>query len=202
MKSLVLVFAMLASPALAAPAIRDTSHVDPYGHRVQELVLTVKAPVRQVWDAFMTDAGFTSWAAPVAHVTLENGGGMVEATYSLDGKIGDPDNIRNEIVAYLPCRMVAYRNAHVPNGAPFDPVLIRTIRTIVMFEDIGKGRTRVTESQVGYGDGPGYDSLFRHFHDGNAEEFAALAARFARGPMDWKAQAAADEASVHKADTK
>ncbi|MGH6870267.1 MAG: SRPBCC family protein [Rhizomicrobium sp.] len=202
MKVWLLGLALLASQAHASPAIKDTSHTDPYGHRVQQLTVVVKAPVAKVWDAFMTDAGFTSWAAPVAHVALDGGGGMVDATYSLSGKVGDPDNIRNEIVAYLPLKMVAYRNAHVPKGAPFDPVLIRTIRTIVQFEDAGHGRTRVTECQVGYGDGPGYDSLFTHFRNGNAEELATLANVFEKGPVDWKAQAAAAEASVHKADSK
>ena len=202
MKGWILAATLLAAQSACAADMRDTSYRDQYGHRVQQLVVVVKAPVAKVWDAFFTDEGFASWAAPVAHVTLENGGGMIEASYSLKSKIGDPENIRNEIVAYLPLHMLAFRNAHVPKGAPFDPVLIRTIRTIVMFDDLGDGTTRVTESQVGYGDGAGYDSLYRHFSDGNAEEFAALADRFAKGPVDWKAQAAVAEVSVHKGDTK
>jgi hypothetical protein len=86
----------------------------------------------------------------------------------------------------------------VPNGAPFDPVLIATIRTVVQFEDIGGGRTRVTESGVGYGEGAGYDTMYAHFRAGNAEEFAALAQSFVTGPVDWKAEAAKMVASVHK----
>jgi uncharacterized protein YndB with AHSA1/START domain len=198
---IVLCTALLATQARAATDIQDTSYRDVYGHRVQQLSVVIDAPVAKVWDAFMTDKGFTSWAVPVAHITLENGGGMMESSYRIDGKIGDPDNIRNEIVAYVPYKMFAMRNAHVPKGAPFDPVLIATIRTVVTFEAVGD-KTRVTESGVGYGEGAGYDAMYRHFRDGNAEEFTSLADSFIKGPVDWKAEAAQMEASVHKPEAK
>jgi len=195
---------LVASAALAVQAhaaqqvpIHDSSYRDGTGHRVQQLSVVVDAPVVKVWDAFMTDDGFTRWATPVAHITLENGGGMMESSYLLTSKIGDPDNIRNEIVAYLPLHMIALRNAHVPKGAPFDPVLIASIRTVITFDDLG-GKTRVTESQVGYGDGAGYDSMYTHFRDGNAEELESLAQSFTGNPVDWKAEAAKMQASVHK----
>lgn len=195
---------LAASVALAVQAhaaqqvpIHDSSYRDAAGHRVQQLSVVVDAPVAKVWDAFTTDDGFTRWATPVAHITLENGGGMMESSYRLTSKIGDPDNIRNEIVAYLPNRMIALRNAHVPKGTPFDPVLIASIRTIITFDDLG-GKTRVTESQVGYGDGAGYDSMYTHFRDGNAEELESLANSFTGGPVDWKAEAAKVDASVHR----
>jgi len=86
----------------------------------------------------------------------------------------------------------------VPKTGPFDPVLIASLRTIMQFEDLGDGRTRVTESGVGYGDGPGYDTMYAHFQAGNAEEFADLAQSFVTGPVDWKAEAAKMVASVHK----
>jgi uncharacterized protein YndB with AHSA1/START domain len=188
--------ALIAAQAAQAAEIKDESWRDQYGHRVQQLSVVVNAPATKVWDAFTTDAGYVAWVAPVGHVALDHGGGMMEASYSIKSKVGDPDNIRNEIVAYLPGKMIAIRNAHVPKGAPFDPVLIATIRTIVTFDDLGGVKTRVTESGVGYGEGAGYDSMYRHFHDGNAEEFTALADSFDKGPTDWKAEAARMEASV------
>jgi uncharacterized protein YndB with AHSA1/START domain len=191
-----LAFATAAQAAEQVP-IHDSSYRDAYGHRVQQLSVVVDAPAAKVWDAFMTDDGFTRWATPVAHVTVENGGGMMESSYLLTSRIGDPDNIKNEIVAYLPDKMIALRNAHVPKGAPFDPALIASIRTVITFDDLG-GKTRVTESQVGYGEGAGYDSMYGHFRDGNAEELESLAQSFLGNPVDWKAEAAKMDASVHK----
>jgi hypothetical protein len=134
----------------------------------------------------------------VARVTLGNDG-MIEASYSLKSKIGDPDNIRNRIVAYLPERLLIIHNEHVPKGAPFKPEAIEKIRTIMQFEDLGHGRTRVTESGVGYGEGKDFDEMYAHFRDGNAEEFESLAQSFKTGPVDWKAEAEEMKASVEKA---
>lgn len=190
-------FLVAATPALAAaPVITDTSFRAPDGSRVQQLELVVDAPVAKVWDAFTTDAGFTSWAAPVAHVDLANDG-IIEATYSLSGRIGDPDNIQNQIVAFVPYRMIAFHNVHVPKGAPFKPEIISQIRTVVLFEDLGDGRTRVTESGVGYREGKDFDEMYAHFRSGNEEEFTALGTYLTKGPVDWKSQADAATASVN-----
>jgi uncharacterized protein YndB with AHSA1/START domain len=190
---------LLATPVLAAEPIhiKDTSFRDADGHRVQQLRVDIDAPVSKVWAAFTTDAGFMSWAAPVAHVTLGNDG-MMEASYSLSSKIGDPDNIKNQIVAYVPERLLVIHNVHVPAHAPFKPEIISQIRTVMEFEDLGNGRTRVVESGVGYGEGPDFDSMYDHFRSGNAEEFGSLAQSFVTGPVDWKAEAAKMNASVTK----
>jgi uncharacterized protein YndB with AHSA1/START domain len=141
-----LAIACWATPLFAADPVKieDTSYRDADGHRVQQLKVVIDAPVKDVWDAFTTDTGFERWAVPVAHITLGNDG-MMESSYLLTSKIGDPDNIKNRIVAYLPEKLLVIRNEHVPKGAPFDPVLIATIRTVMLFEDLGDGRTRITE---------------------------------------------------------
>jgi uncharacterized protein YndB with AHSA1/START domain len=176
--------------------LRDTSFRAADGTRVQQLEVTVNASVAKVWAAFTTDKGFESWAAPVAHVTPGNDG-MIEASYSMHAKIGDPDNIRNRIVVYYPEHLLVLHNEHVPQGAPFKPDAIDKIRTIIRFEDLRDGRTRVIETGVGYGEGPDFDSMYDHFRAGNAEEFNALAQSFVTGPVDWKAEVAKAQASVN-----
>ena len=138
-----------------------------------------------------------SWAVPVAHITLANDG-MMETSYRLDAKIGDLQNIRNQIVAYVPERLLVLRNVFVPKGAPFDLAFTSKIRTVFEFQDLGDGTTRVVESGVGYGEGKGYDDMYGHFQGGNREDVMSLIAMFRSGPIDWKAQAARIEASVHK----
>ena len=198
MKYLTLSFLLIATPALAEGApivVKDTSYREANGQRVQQVAVVVPVAPAKVWDAFMTDAGFMGWAAPVAHITPGNDG-MMEATYNPAGKIGDPENIRNQIVAYLPGRMLTIHNVHVPKGAPFDPVYISQIRTVVLIDDLGNGSTRITISGVGYGEGPGFDDLYSHFHAGNAEELASLVTYLTHGPVDWKTAAGALTASV------
>jgi uncharacterized protein YndB with AHSA1/START domain len=185
MKALALSLAVTLLATAAQAQVKDTSYVDGAGHRVQQLEAVVAAPLQQVWDAFTTDDGFASWAAPVAHVTLANDG-MIEASYRMDAKIGDPDNIRNRIVAYVPGRLLVLANEHAPEGAPFDAEAFAKIRTVIEFQDAGGGKTKVVESGVGYGDGATFDSVYKHFRAGNAYEFQLLADRFTKGPVDWK----------------
>ncbi len=192
----VLCATLCASPAVAQ--VKDTSHRDAEGHRIQQLEAIVNAPVTKVWEAFTTDAGFESWATPMAHVTPGNGG-MIEASYLPTSKIGDPENIRNRMVVYWPNHLLVLHNEHAPRNGPFKPEVIDKIRTVIEFQDMGDGRTRVIESGIGYGEGPDFDSMYAHFRDGNAEEFALLAKSFVSGPVDWKAELGATAASVTKA---
>jgi uncharacterized protein YndB with AHSA1/START domain len=196
-KALYALCATLCAAPVAAQ-MKDTSHRDAEGHRVQQLEAIVNAPVTNVWEAFTTDAGFESWATPMAHVTPGNGG-MIEASYLPTSKIGDPENIRNRMVVYWPNHLLVLHNEHAPKNGPFKQEIIDKIRTVIEFQDLGDGRTRVIESGVGYGEGPDFDSMYAHFRDGNAEEFALLAKSFISGPVDWKAELGAAEASVTKA---
>jgi uncharacterized protein YndB with AHSA1/START domain len=186
-----------APPTPPAPVVNDTSYRDAAGNWVQQLDVVVEAPVARVWAAFATSEGFKTWAAPVAHVDLRNDG-MIEASYSEAARLGDPDNIRNRIVAYVPERVIVLQNVNVPKGAQFDAEAFMTIRSVIEFEDLGNGRTRVTQSGVGYGPGEAYEGVFKHFRAGNVFAFRMLAQSFITGPVDWKAMAARARASVNR----
>ncbi|HWA90654.1 MAG TPA: SRPBCC domain-containing protein [Rhizomicrobium sp.] len=183
-KTLALSLATMLLATAAEAQVKDTSFVDSSGHRVQQLEAVIAAPADKVWNAFVTDKGFASWAAPVAHVTLANDG-MIEASYDRNAKIGDPDNIRNRIVAYVPGRLLVLANDHAPKSAPFSAEAFSKIRTVIEFQDLGDGKTRVIESGVGYGDGADFDGVYKHFRAGNAYEFQLLSDLFTKGPVDW-----------------
>ncbi len=188
MKPLLLSVALLCSTtAVCAGTIKDTSFRDADGHRVQRLEAVIDAPVSKVWAAFTTDDGFRTWGAPVVHITPGHDG-MIEASYLLTSKIGDPENIRNRVIVYYPEHLLVIHNEHAPKGGPFKQEVIDKIRTIFEFQDIGGGKTRVVESGVGYGEGTDFDSMYAHFRAGNAEEFELLEKSFVTGPIDWKAE--------------
>jgi len=187
--------AFAGAAAAASYTIQDTSFRDPTSGRVQQLTLEVDASADAAWAALSTDAGLQGWVAPVVHVDLMNGG-MLEASYSASSHIGDRENIRNQIIAYVPGRMMAYHNVHVPKGAPADFALLAALCTVIEIQPIDAGRSRIVESGVGYGDGPGFDSLYAHFTAGNRFEFEALAKSLTGHPVDWAAEAMAAKASV------
>lgn len=165
--------------------VSNSSYVAPDGGRVLQLSIMVKASPAQVWRAFTTGEGYREWVAPVAKIDLTVDG-MIEASYDADAKIGDPENIKNQIVAYVPERMLAIRNVQAPKALAHGELFSR-ISTTIELEDLGQGRTRVTITGVGYGAGEGFDALYRHFEWGNAYSLNKLKERFETGPIDWAA---------------
>jgi uncharacterized protein YndB with AHSA1/START domain len=189
--TLALALTLSAAPAsvAAAPSWRDfpgvsnTSYVEPSGDRALQLSIDIPAPAAAVFKAYATTEGFTSWAVPVARVDLRIGG-SIESSYDAKARLGDRDNIRNEILAYVPNRLVVLRNVQAPRAFE-DPELFQKTVTVVEFAPLDAGRTRVTVTNAGYGPGPRFDALYRRFEWGDAFTLAALRDRFVKGPTDW-----------------
>lgn len=183
-----IVFLALLGTLAAWPAARaaeppdtvsDSSYRLPSGERVMELSAVVKAPLEAVWTAFTTDEGFRQWAAPFARIDLRVGGAF-ETSYKADAKSGAPENIINEIVALVPLRLVVIRNVQAPPQVPFDTASFQKTQTAIHFQAVDAATTRVTVHNAGYGDGPGFDSTYRHFLAGNRWTLGKLQERFER----------------------
>lgn len=170
--------------ALAAEAVENTSYVLPNGERVLRQSGVVRAPIAEVWKAFTTTEGFRSFAAPVAAIELRVGA-IWEASYRLEAKIGEPGNIQNEVLSYLPERMLSIRVRRTPPGFPH-PEVAKSVWTVVLFEEVSGGMTRVTEVMLGWKSGPEWDEIYRFFERGNAIVLLRLQQRFDSGPINWK----------------
>lgn len=155
-----------AVAAVPSSPVADTSFVVLGGERVLQQTIEIDAPVERVWHAFTTTEGFRSWAAPIADVDFRLGG-IIEAAYDRNGRIGAPGNIKNEIVAYVPQRMLAIRNIQAPPKLPFDAPTFQKIHTVNFFEPVTETRTRVTVTQPGFGTGPAYEGVYKFFAAGN-----------------------------------
>src|SRR5215472_5088211 len=107
--------AALVQVAVADPSWRDfkhvttTSFVETSGDKALQLSVEVPASAHDVFDAFATSEGFRSWAVPVANVELKIGG-SIEGSYDASAQLGNPGNIKNQIVAYVPDRLLVIRN--------------------------------------------------------------------------------------------
>jgi uncharacterized protein YndB with AHSA1/START domain len=184
-----LLLAAPAAPLAAEPSWRDfpgvsnTSFVEPNGHRAIQLSIDVPAEPQAAFDAFATAEGFRSWAVPVAQIDLRTGG-IIESSYGPAARLGSRDNIRNEILAYVPGRLLVIRNVQAPRSFVHPELFQRTV-TVIEFAPAGPGRARVTITNTGYGAGEGFDRLYRQFEWGDAFSLASLRRRFEQGPVDW-----------------
>jgi uncharacterized protein YndB with AHSA1/START domain len=165
--------------------IEDSSYRADDGTRTLRQSVVVPAAVAAVWDAFTTSEGYGSWAAPLARVDFRLGG-TFETSYASDARAGSPANIVNEVVAFLPLRMLALRNRQAPPDVPFDAAAFQALHTIVLFDDLGGARTRVTVAMPGVRSDDAHERILRFFEWGNATTLAALRDRFAKGPTEWQ----------------
>ena len=175
----------LAAPtAAAAQEVLDSSFVAHDGTRVLRQSLVVPATRQQVWDAFTTTEGIRAWMVPVAHADYRVGGAF-ETSYRPDAKLGDPTNIKNRYLAYLPLRMLAIQAVQSPPSFPHRE-LLADLATVIELDAVDATHVRVTVSMVGYKPGAGYDAIYGFFQAGNAYTLRKLHERFTRGPVDWQ----------------
>src|SRR5271167_277351 len=168
--------------------VSNTSFTEPNGDRSIQLSIDVPASSHEAFAAFTTSEGFASWAVPIAKVEFRIGG-YIEASYDPDAKPGDPGNIKNQIVAYVPDRLLVLHNIQAPPGFA-DPELFQRTVTTIEFIALDAQHTRVTLTNAGYGSGDRFDTLYRHFEWGDAYTLHELKTRFVKGPVDWAALSA------------
>ncbi|HLZ75651.1 SRPBCC domain-containing protein [Phenylobacterium sp.] len=163
---------LAAALFVAAPAVAE-----PAGTRGFEISGVVPAPPAKVFAVFTTPGGWKRLGVPFASVDFRLGG-TIETNYDASAHVGQADNIKNQIVAFIPGRMLALRNIQAPPSFPY-PKEFAATATVFEFRPAGAYATRVVVSGVGYGDGPAYDWLLDKFKQGDAWTLKALADSFA-----------------------
>ena len=143
------------------------------GARFYEDSIVIKAPVKKLWAAFTDQDSYRTWSGvPVAAIDFRLGG-VIEANYNPNGHLGDPQDIQNMFIAYVPERLLVFRNVQAPDGLPGKAEYAKTAKTIE-FQALGPNETRVTVSGMGFGAGEGFDRLYRFFAQGDGEMLVAL----------------------------
>jgi uncharacterized protein YndB with AHSA1/START domain len=110
----------------------------------------IDACIDDVWKAFTTNDGLTSWMAPIAEIDLVVGGKM-NANYNSKGTIGDATTIENTILSFDPKRMLSLKATKVPKGFPFEDAAKATW-SVFYFSELPSSRTRITVVGLGYTD--------------------------------------------------
>jgi uncharacterized protein YndB with AHSA1/START domain len=171
MRYLLAVLLLLLAPNLRA------------AERAIELSVDVRAPVAEVWRAWTTTEGVTSFFAPEGRVELR-----VDGPFELffdplaePGAMG-ADGMR--ILAFQERKMLSF----TWNAPPSLPEA-RKQRThvVVRFEAVGDTVTTVTLHHDGWGTGGEWDTAFSYFSQAWPKVLANLKRRFASGPLDWSA---------------
>ena len=144
---------------------------------VKALILEVTVPATQaeVWNAFTTSDGLSTWLTPGAVVDLREGGEWT-AHYP-GGHTGG-----GTILSFVPMSEMTL-SAMAPEQFPH----VRAERTTVKFEFIPQGNmTLVRWTQTGWKDSDEWDKAYDYLAKGNPQLLETLRRRFVSGPIDWK----------------
>lgn len=151
------------------------------GGRTLTTEFTVDAPIDEVWRGFTTKEGLVNlWSVAQAEVDFRLGG-TIRAHYDAKGKIGDPNTIVHHVIAFEPKRMIAMKT-EAPADAPESiKDYCKTGWVVMRFDPAGEGRTRITETQMGYGEGPLADEAYEFFKKGNAWTAERMKEKLSKG---------------------
>ena len=125
----------------------------------------INAPTSEVWRLFTTSDGYRSTGVAHAEIDLRIGG-EIRAHYDPKGRLGDPETIVNEILAFEPERMLAIRIKQPPASFPH-PGAVAGTWTILYFNPAGENMTQVRIVGLGYTDSADSQALARFFEEGN-----------------------------------
>jgi uncharacterized protein YndB with AHSA1/START domain len=137
----------------------------------------IAAPVADVWDAMTTKEGVESWMVAHAEIDLRVGGRML-THYDANGVIGDENTIENTILSFDPQRMLSIKATKPPAKFPFKEAL-KAMWTVIYFEPVDSGHTRVICRGMGFGDDEQSQKMRGHFEKGNAWTIKKLQEKFA-----------------------
>ncbi len=108
----------------------------------------INAPISEVWKGISTAEGYRMWGVAKCEFDLRIGG-KIRTHYRPDGVIGDEGTIEQEVLAFEPGRMLAFRISKPPAGFPFKESWKGTW-SVITLTDIGEQRTHMRLAGMGY----------------------------------------------------
>jgi uncharacterized protein YndB with AHSA1/START domain len=155
--------------------------------RVLQQSIVVKAPLQTVWQLVSTEEGLKKFAVPNVIFELK-AGGRWWSSYSSSADLTASTAIHNEVVAFVPERMLATRIGF-PSNMPEVIVSNHRLFAVLLLDRVSGARTRVTETMSGFGDGPEWEGVWNLFEKGNAQTLRTLRRVAETGkPIDWNAK--------------
>ncbi len=162
---------LAATPSVTVPQKQEKSVTSKIiktaaGERVMIQDIWIDAPVKDVWAAFTTEEGWTSWSTPIAKIDFKVGG-TIRTHYTEGAKIGDKGTITLHILNYVPERLLTIQAELQDNWPEVMQADHEHLMNVIVFETISEKRTHVISYGVGYGNAPIYDKLLKFFAPAN-----------------------------------
>jgi uncharacterized protein YndB with AHSA1/START domain/uncharacterized protein YciI len=148
--------------------------------RVLTKETTVAATLQEVWDAWTTAKGVTTFIAPHAKVEARIGGPF-EIYFNGKAEPGSQGSEGCKIMALEPMKMLSF----TWNAPPDQATRNQHTMVVVKFKELAPKSVKVTLSHMGWGDGPDWDKTYAYFNEAWPFVLDSLKQRFEKGPQKW-----------------
>jgi len=154
--------------------------------RVMSTEIVVEAPLDQVWDAWTTPTGVTSFGPSKAKIELAVGGAY-EWYFVPDAPEGQRGAEGCTVLSFVPKHYLAFTWNAPPSIAELREAGART-QVHVTFTDLGGERVQVSLKQFGFGRGEAWDEYYAYFAKAWRSVLKALASHFGGGEASTDAE--------------
>lgn len=162
-----------ASTATPAPAAAAETPID-FSPLIHEAI--INAPPSEVWKVFTTPEGFKLLGPAVVDIDFRVGG-LMRSSYDPKVDLASDKAIHNQIIAFEPGRMLAFRIVQPPKGFPFMNAY-KSTWSVATFTDLGDGRTSLRLAGMGYTAEAESQAMRNFFKSGNAWTIKKLQSHF------------------------
>ncbi|MEO6355984.1 MAG: SRPBCC domain-containing protein, partial [Ferruginibacter sp.] len=163
---LLLVIVLVISVFGIQAQVINSSYVTKFGEKALQFSIIVPIDKAEVWKLFTTDKGLEKWIAPVVKTNMKIGG-WIRTNYDKTKTTEDTTAIQLDIINYLENEMLTLKvnlNDNFPQEAKNED---KNLQEIIQFIDIGKGKTKIISTMVGWGQGSHWDKAYTFFEKGN-----------------------------------
>ena len=167
-----LFFLFIASGA-AGQVVKNTSYTTRTGERVLRLELVLPVTQKEAWDVVTTDNQLKKWIAPLAHIELRTGG-YIMTNYDKTKSLDVSSSIRLDITSYLEQELITFKVKLNDNFSKKVQGEDKNLQEIIQFENAGAGKTKVTSSMIGWGEGEDWKKVYDFFVRGNIYTYEEL----------------------------
>ena len=156
-------------------------YVENPGSRMLRKEVTVPTSLDSAWEAWTTTEGVKTFFASSAKVELRVGGPF-EMYFNTDAPKGSQGSEDCHILSYLPMQMLSFEWNAPPS---FGELRDKRTQVILMFDRVDAAHTKVTFTQLGWGEGEKWDELYAYFDKAWSYVLGNFSKRYTEGPVDW-----------------
>lgn len=164
----------------------NTADASTQVHNLDRIIrgeVIVEASVDAVWEAWTTEEGTRTFFAPACNVDLRIDG-LYEILFNPEAEPGQRGAEGMRIMAFQPKKMLAF-TWNAPSDLP--NVRKQLTHVVIRFMELPNGRSRLTLTHDGWGEGEEWDKAFVYFTRAWKDVvLPRLKYRFSVGPVDWE----------------